>query len=76
MAIKKNRHAEIIQTLNSGNFYFECPNSSEDISLKKAILFDNHNFTDEALAIYQQQLDNRGYPRHPQHRVKALPSKW
>jgi predicted Holliday junction resolvase-like endonuclease len=57
MPIKKSSHQEIIQMLKSGNFYIECPNNQEDISLKQAPLFDNDNFPDEALEIYEAQLE-------------------
>ena len=56
MPIKNVKHLEIIQALRAGNFYAECPNTGEDVLLKKAILFDNDNFPDEAIEIYQQQL--------------------
>lgn len=57
MPIKKSSHHEIIQTLKSGNFFIECPNNKEDVSLKKAPLFDNDNFPDEALEIYEAHLE-------------------
>ena len=41
MPTRKDKHAEIIQTLKTGSFYFECPNTSEDVSLEKAPLFAN-----------------------------------
>lgn len=58
MALKDLKHQEIIKTLKTGNFYAECPNTGEDVSLKKAALFDNDNFSEDALEIYQQQLDD------------------
>lgn len=54
--MKNSKHQEIIDTLVKGNFFAECPNCNEEISLRKAGLFDNDNFSDEALEIYQQQL--------------------
>ena len=54
--MKNSKHRDIIDTLIKGNFFAECPNCNEEISLKKAGLFDNDNFSDEALEIYQQQL--------------------
>lgn len=58
MPTKNKNHQEIIHTLKTGNFYIECPNTNEDVSLKKAALFDNDNFTEAALEIYQQQLND------------------
>jgi predicted Holliday junction resolvase-like endonuclease len=52
----KNKNQEIIEMLKKGNFYAECPNCSEEIPLKKAGLFDNDNFSKDALEIYQEQL--------------------
>lgn len=54
--MKNSKHQEIIDTLVKGNFFAACPNCNEEISLGKAGLFDNDNFSDEALEIYQQQL--------------------
>lgn len=56
MALKKSKHQEIIETLQTGNFYVECSNCSEEVHLKKASLFDNKNFSVEALEIYNEQL--------------------
>ena len=51
-------HQEIIQTLKRGNFFIECPESNGiEVSLKQAVLFDNDNFTPDAVEIYQQQLN-------------------
>lgn len=54
--MKKSKHQDIIDTLVKGNFFAECPSCNEEISLKKSGLFDNDNFSPEALEIYQQQL--------------------
>lgn len=56
MATSKSKHQEIIKTLKAGNFYLECPNTNEEVAVKTLQLFDNDNFTDEALEIYEQQL--------------------
>lgn len=54
--MKKSIHQAIIDTLVKGNFFAECPDCGEEVSLKKAGLFDNDNFTKETFEIYQQQL--------------------
>lgn len=56
MASSKSKHQDIIKTLKAGNFYFECPSTNEEVAVKTLQLFDNDNFTDEALEIYEQQL--------------------
>ena len=58
MALKKSKQQEIIETLKAGNFYIECSNCNEEVQLKQAALFDNKNFSDEALEIYNQQLED------------------
>ena len=58
MAPKKSKQQEIIETLKAGNFYIECSNCNEEVQLKQAALFDNKNFSDEALEIYNQQLED------------------
>lgn len=58
MPLKNSKHIQIIQALKAGNFYAECPHTGDDVSLKKTALFDNDNFSEEALKIYQQQLDD------------------
>ncbi|MGI8581856.1 MAG: Holliday junction resolvase-like protein [Chitinophagaceae bacterium] len=42
--------------LHTGNFFIECNHCSEELPLKKINLFDNNNFSDEALEIYEEQL--------------------
>ena len=69
MPLRNSKHLEIIQALKAGNFYAECPHTGDDISLKKTALFDNDNFSEEALEIYQQQLDNI---RTTKERLKKL----
>lgn len=69
MADKNFKHQEIINTLKAGNFYLECPNTNEDIAVKTLQLFDNDNFTEEAIEIYQQQLDDI---RATKERLKRL----
>jgi hypothetical protein len=56
MLSKNSKHQEIIKTLKAGNFYLECPNTNEEVSIKVIPVFDNDNFTDDAIEIYQQQL--------------------
>lgn len=69
MPLKNSKHQEIIQALKAGNFYAECPHTGDDISLKKVALFDNDNFSEEALKIYQQQLNDI---RATKERLKKL----
>lgn len=47
---------EIINTLRTGNFYTECPCCGEEIALKKTGLFSGDEFSEEALVIYEYQL--------------------
>lgn len=54
--MEKIKHKDIINFLVKGNFFAECPCCEEEISLKKAGLFDNNNFSQGALEIYEQQL--------------------
>lgn len=54
--MKKSTHQDIIDTLHKGGFYTECPCCGEEISLKQTGLFDNENFSDKALTIYESQL--------------------
>ena len=53
--VQNKKHKEIIQTLQKGNFFAQCPSCDEAFSLQQANLFDNDNFTPEALELYQQQ---------------------
>jgi predicted Holliday junction resolvase-like endonuclease len=69
MADKNNKHQEIIKTLKTGNFYLECPNTDEEVAVKTLQLFDNDNFTEEAIEIYQQQLNDI---RATKERLKRL----
>lgn len=69
MPIKKSNHQDIIKTLKTGSFYLECPNTNEEFAIKTLQLFDNDNFTDEALEIYQQQLTDI---RETKERLKKL----
>jgi predicted Holliday junction resolvase-like endonuclease len=64
-----SKHQKIIQALRVGNFYAECPTTGDDIYLRKTAMFDNDNFTSEALDIYQQQLDEI---RETKNRLKKL----
>ena len=66
---KKQPHQEIIAALKKGNFFIECPESGTDVALSKAPLFDQDNFTDEALAYYQEQL---AFIREEKQRLKVL----
>lgn len=45
---------EIIRTLESGDFYIQCPCCDEPVPLKKAGLFFLDEFTDDAKELYQQ----------------------
>lgn len=55
--MKRNRPKEIIDTLQNGNFYADCPCCGSEISLKRTGLFDSDNFSEKALEIYQGQLE-------------------
>jgi predicted Holliday junction resolvase-like endonuclease len=66
---KKRSHQEIITALKKGSFYIECPETGRDVALSKAPLFDQDNFTDEALAYYQEQL---AFIREEKARLKAV----
>jgi len=48
--------AQIIATLESGNFYAECPCCEEPITLKNAGLFYLDDFTPDAEKLYGQKL--------------------
>jgi predicted Holliday junction resolvase-like endonuclease len=74
MATKKSKQKEIIETLKTGNFYVECPNSNcqEEVQLRQAALFDNKNFTDKALEVYNEQLT---YIRQRKAEIKSLKEK-
>lgn len=69
MAFKKTKQQEIIETLKAGNFYIECSECSEEVQLRQASLFDNKNFSDEALEVYNEQLE---YVRQRKADLKAL----
>jgi len=50
---------EIIKTLQSNNFYCECPcGCGEEIALRDAGLFYLDNFTAEAEGVYQEYLED------------------
>ena len=66
---KKQPHQEIIAALKKGNFFIECPDTGEDISLKKAPVFDQDNFTEGALAYYEEQLQ---FIREEKRRLREL----
>jgi predicted Holliday junction resolvase-like endonuclease len=55
--MKKSRHKEIIETLHKGNFYADCPCCGSEIPLRKTGLFANDNFSNQALNIYEEQLE-------------------
>lgn len=74
MAPKKMDHAEIIKILKSGSFFFECPNTTEDVSFKKAPLFDSDNFPEEAMEIYEQQLEEVRLTKERLKKIRALGS--
>ena len=69
MALKKTKQQEIIETLKTGNFYIECSSCQEEVPLKQAALFDNKNFSDEALEVYNEQLE---YIRQRKVELKSL----
>lgn len=69
MALIKSKQQEIIETLKTGNFYVECSECNEEVQLKQAALFDNKNFSEEALEIYKEQLE---YVRQRKAELKAL----
>ena len=69
MALKKTKQQEIIETLKTGNFYIECSSCQEEVRLKQAALFDNKNFSDEALEVYNEQLE---YIRQRKVELKSL----
>jgi len=72
MPISKPKHQEIIKTLQTGNFYLECPDTNEEVSLKTLQLFDNDNFTDAALEIYEQQLADIRETKARLKKIKAI----
>jgi predicted Holliday junction resolvase-like endonuclease len=51
----KNQAKELINTLERGGFYAECPCCEEPILLSKAQLFYLDDFTPDALQLYKQQ---------------------
>src|SRR5258705_12380816 len=57
MSSQNSSHLKIIQMLKSDGFYIECPCCNEEVSLKTMQLFDNNNFSNEALEIYAAQLE-------------------
>ena len=69
MALKKTKQQEIIETLKTGNFYIECSSCQEEVRLKQAALFDNKNFSDEALEVYNEHLE---YIRQRKAELKSL----
>lgn len=52
----KTKHQDIIAALKKSNFFIECPNTGDDVSLRQATIFDRDNFSEEALAYYEEQL--------------------
>jgi predicted Holliday junction resolvase-like endonuclease len=69
MPNKQTQHEEIIRALKKGNFFIECPETMDDVALKGAALFDNDNFTEKALAYYQEQL---AFIQEEKRRLKAM----
>jgi predicted Holliday junction resolvase-like endonuclease len=57
MPASNPKHLKIIQMLKSDGFYIECPCCNEEVSLRTMTLFDNDNFSEEALEIYETQLE-------------------
>lgn len=53
----KNEARNIIKTLETGQFYAECPCCDEPILLKRANLFYLDDFNPAALERYKQQVD-------------------
>lgn len=72
MAPKKSKQQEIIETLREGNFYIECAACTGEVQLKEASLFDNKNFSEEALEVYKEQLE---YVKQRKAELKALKEK-
>lgn len=72
MAARKSKHQEIIKTLKSGNFYLECPSTNEEVAVKALELFDNDNFPNEALEIYEQQLADIVSTKERLKKMKAI----
>jgi len=71
--MKKNtQHEEIIKMLQVGNFFVECNRCNTELPLKKVDLFDNDNFTDEALEIYEAQLQAIRDKKEELKRLKEL----
>jgi predicted Holliday junction resolvase-like endonuclease len=52
----KTAHQDIIAALKKGNFFIECPETLTNVSLKHATIFDRNNFSEEALAYYEERL--------------------
>ena len=66
---KMQSHREIIAALKKGHFFIECPETGQDVSLSKAPIFDQDNFTEEALSYYQERL---AFIREEKARLKAV----
>lgn len=49
--------SRIIGLLRQGDFYVECPCCSEEVSLRKAEMFFNDEFTPRGEEIYRQKLE-------------------
>lgn len=69
MPAKKFKHKEIIETLQKGNFFIECSTCAEEVQLRNVNLFDNDDFSEEALEIYELQLE---YIREKKAQLKSI----
>jgi len=67
---------EIISTLETGDFYIQCPCCDEPVPLKKAGLFFLDEFTSDAKELYQQhKQDLKDRERALKEQRKAIPLK-
>lgn len=67
---------EIIHSLETGNFYVECPCCGEPIQLKNAGLFYLDDFTPEAEELYQQRkAELKERERELKMKRKAIPER-
>ena len=68
----------IIETLESGGFYIECPCCGEPVRLRDAGLFYLDNFSTEAFALYSNRLaalKQRARDIRLQHKQRSLRSE-
>ena len=70
--MEKIKHNDIINFLVKGNFFLRCPCCEEEISIRNTGLFDNDNFSEEALSIYQQQLEEIRYRKEQLKKMRDI----